>query len=433
MRREIVILILSGICLETLFLSIALLGNLRNHVVSFIAIQLSAFLPYAWCLYYFCAKKFSEQLLRTLLKIVILFSVLFRITLLFSEPSLSDDIYRYLWDGKLLNHGVNPYRYAPGAEVQEIIVLRNSDFSLINHKGLGTPYGPVTLVIFALAERISPTVLSMKIPFILFDMGVIYLLFLTLKRNKSPSLNILTYAWNPLVIVEIAGSGHNDPLAIFFLWASIYFWHNKKNTLSALTVTLSVFSKYFSLIFLPLFLKEIRGKLVIVLLAAAVAIYGPFYSSLENHFLSIITAGSSWRFNDSVFSALVYVTRSLTISKILIISIFVAVSGWIISKDWDIIKSSFFLIGTALLLTTTLHPWYLLWIIPFLCFYRNAAWLSLTALVSLSYQVLIGYALTGVWDENHWIRWLEYVPFYGMLIYGYFSRGRDNDSAFPDS
>ncbi len=433
MRREIVILILSGICLECLFLSITLLGNLRNHVITFIAIQLSAFLPYAWCLYYFCAKKFSEQLLGTLLRIVILFSVLFRMTLLFSQPSLSDDIYRYLWDGKVLNHGVNPYRYAPGAEAREITVLRSSDFSLINHKDIGTTYGPVTLAIFALAERISHTALSMKIPFVLFDVGIIYLLFLILRKNKSPSLNILTYAWNPLVIVEIAGSGHNDPLAIFFLWASIYFWHNKGNTLGALTITLSVFSKYFSSIFLPVFLKEIRGRLVVVFLVAAIAIYGPFYSSLENHFLSIITAGSTWRFNDSVFSVLFSVTGSFAMSKILILAIFVAVSGWVVLKDWDTIKSSFFLIGTALLLTTTLHPWYLLWIVPFLCFYQNAAWLSLTALVSLSYHVLTGYVLTGIWNENQWIRWLEYVPFYGMLVYGYFSRGKNNASAFRDS
>jgi hypothetical protein len=142
----------------------------------------------------------------------------------------------------------------------------------------------------------------------------------------------------------------------------------------------------------------------------------PFYNGLENHALSLTTVGSQWRFNDSIFSAIYFLTGSLELSKGIVVTAFLMLVFVIHRRSIPILKSAMILIGGSLLLTTTLQPWYLLWIVPFLCFYPNRAWILLTGLIMLSYHVLIQYAGNGVWEESMWIKIAIYAPFYVLLL-----------------
>lgn len=180
--------------------------------------------------------------------------------------------------------------------------------------------------------------------------------------------------------------------------------------------SMALLSKYFAILFLPVIWKHIKKSTWIILPLSLVLFFMPFYDGLENHVLSLTTVGSMWRFNDSIFSIIYFLTNSLEFSKGIVVAAFLMLAFVVYLREVPILKGAMILIGGALLLTTTLQPWYLLWIIPFLCFYPNRAWILLTGLIMLSYHTLIRYAADGIWMESIWIKSAIYVPFYVLLI-----------------
>ena len=403
-----------GIMLECFLIGILLLGNLRTTVPLFLLLYLSAFLMYLGAVRHCFQLPGDHKGYPEFLPIIIAFAVLFRATLFFSEPSLSEDIYRYLWDGKLINEGFNPYSYVPGSK--ELVSLRDLEYEMINHKDIGTPYGPLAMMIFALAQRIMDSVYFMKIPFILFDCLSILLILRMLSRSGLSRNNVIVYAWNPLVLMEVAGSGHSDSLGVLILLATIYSVQLSKSWVASIGFAFAFLAKYFALLFLPAILKHLRKTDWILTAIILVAGFLPFAEHLETHILNIIAVGSAWQFNDSIFSLLVFITRSLYLSKLIVIAILVLLAAIVWRSQWPPVKSAMVMIGGTLMLTTTVQPWYLLWLIPFLCFSLNRAWLLLTGLVMLSYHVLIIYDAEGVWEENLWVKLAIYTPFYFLLL-----------------
>ncbi len=405
---------LLGVLLEIFLIAMLGLGNLGEEVLFFLPLYFLAFLVYLGALRFTLTPTGGADQAPVAVTLILGFALLFRVTLFFSEPGLSDDIYRYVWDGKILNQGINPYQYAPNA--QALAPLRDALYEQINHKDIGTPYGPVTIMVFALAQRIANSIYLMKVPFILFDGLSIVLLLRMLRVSGLPAGNVLIYAWNPLVLVEVAGSGHNDPFAIFFLLGALYFLLQKHSWRAAVGIVLALSSKYLAVLFLPVIWKKMKAGAWILLALGLVLIFAPFYRYLENHLQSIMTVGSNWRFNDSLFAVFQALTGSLFLSKAISAVAFVLLAVYLYIRNGPILKSAMVLIGGALLLTTTVQPWYLLWIVPFLCFYPNRAWLLLTGLIVLSYHVLIRYRAEGIWLENIWIKTAIYVPFYALLL-----------------
>lgn len=404
-------LLLPGIALQLILVGMLTLGNLREAIPQFLLLYFFAFAIYLVAIR--CIHP-DTNTLQNSIPLIIGFAIVFRCTLFFSEPSLSDDIYRYVWDGKVFNQDINPYHYAPNAS--ELNELRDSLYTQINHKDIGTPYGPVTVMMFSLVQQAANSVYVMKVPFILFDCLIMLLLLHMLRTYSLPQSNILLYAWNPLVLVEISGSGHNDSLAVFFLLGALFYFQRNKSWQGMVGFSMALLSKYFAILFLPAIWKHIKKGAWIILPLSLMLFFIPFYNGLENHALSLITVGSQWRFNDSIFSAIYFLTGSLELSKGIVVAAFLILAIFVYRRDPPIIKGAMILIGGTLLLTTTLQPWYLLWIIPFLCFYPNRAWILFTGLIMLSYHVLIQYIDNGVWEESMWIKIAIYVPFYVLLL-----------------
>jgi len=406
--------LLYGVILEIFLLGILSLGNLRQEIPLFLLFYFLAFVTFI-----VSTRRCQQPDIQTegrayLLLTIILFALLFRVTLLFSEPSLSEDIYRYQWDGKLLNEGINPYQYVPGAA--ELVELRDDQYQVINHKDIGTPYGPLSIVVFAIADSINSSIYFMKVPFILFDCLAIFLIIKMLVIAGVSKFNVIFYAWNPLVLVEVAGSGHNDSLGVLLMLGALYFIQRGNYLSSAVGFALALMTKYVALLFLPAVLKHFRkGEWIVIPL---IFIFGYYYFAehLESHVLNLMQVGAAWRFNDSLFSILVLLTGSLYFSKMLVISIMLALSVYVLYARKAVLESSMIMIGAALLLTTTVQPWYLLWIVPFLCFFPNRAWLLLTGLTMLVYHVLIRYQAEGIWVESLWVKLVIYIPFYLILI-----------------
>ncbi len=143
-----------------------------------------------------------------------------RMALLPVTPTLSDDIYRYVWEGKVAAHGHDPYRLSP----RDTTFVRLRDrvvYPRINHPELATIYPPLSIAGFALVARLSPTVWAMKSWVLLHDLALVLLLLAWARARRASPLAVIAYAWNPLVLVEYSGSGHNDPTAMVWLVAAL--------------------------------------------------------------------------------------------------------------------------------------------------------------------------------------------------------------------
>ena len=154
---------------------------------------------------------------RGTLLLVLLFAGLFRLSILFAPPYLSDDIYRYVWDGRVQAAGINPYRYVPADE--HLQSLRDEEiYPKINRRDYAhTIYPPVAEAVFLLTTRVSESITWMKATMIGFEAIAIWAIVQLLASYGLARQRILIYAWHPLVIWEFAGSGHVDPIAIAFI------------------------------------------------------------------------------------------------------------------------------------------------------------------------------------------------------------------------
>ena len=402
-------ILLSGLVMETLFLGVTGLGELNRAIPLFLLLYSVIFAAYLWSARAVLAAAKPPSAVW-----IVGFALLFRATLFFSAPSLSDDVYRYVWDGTLVNHGINPYQYAPGAP--ELSAYRDTLYERINHKDIGTPYGPIMMLASATAEQFAHSIHAMKILFLVFDGLVILLLLRLLDMAGKPRSHVLLYAWNPLAVVEIAGSGHNDILAVFLMLASLYLLLSERARAASFAAMSAVAAKYFALLFLPAVWKRLGPSKWFIAPLGLALFFGPFYSHLDQHFASVFKVGATWRFNDGTFAFLNFITGSSDISKAIAAAIFAAVAVTIYRGNMPPLKGAMWLIGSALLLTSTLYPWYLLWLLPFLCFYPQRAWILFTGLVMLSYHVVIRYAAEGVWEESLWVKLGIYAPFFTLLL-----------------
>ncbi len=183
----------------------------------------------AFVAYYFICKKPDTQ---KSLAIWLGMAILARFLLLFSLPNLSDDIYRFIWDGRLLHQGINPFEQLPGYYIlpgNEVSGITQSLFEQLNSPEYFTVYPPVCQAIFAFSTwlfpgSISGTVVTMKTFFLFFEMGTIFLGIRLLDHFKMNRKQILWYALNPLIILELTGNLHFEALMVFFLTAAIYFY-----------------------------------------------------------------------------------------------------------------------------------------------------------------------------------------------------------------
>ncbi len=463
---QLTLLLTLAVVSEGIYFAIAAVDNLRNHVPMFLisyAILFALYLTAARRYFGFghAARNAEPLSAKEILLFGIAFGVIFRITLLMSTPALSEDIYRYIWDGKIANQGFNPFHYPPNAE--ELSSFRDTEiYPQINHKEIPTIYPPGSQLLFQGLYRIHPSLRLFKAAFVAFDLLTIWMLYLLLQEVGSHVTRLLIYVWNPLVIVEIAGNGHADILAIFFAMVSFYLLFKKHSLRATTTLALSFLCKFFALLILPIltFAKKDRKLLVLLLFALLIVLfYLPYADAGENLFRGLWVYGNKWEFNDSIFAIILSAVKALLpkswiihfmikpygyspddpttlatrgldlaliISKVIAAVILAGILIYFLKRvktdfqregnHW-IAKLGLIFFGTLFLLSPTVQPWYLCWLVPFITLVPNRAFLLLTGLVGLSYWILTDYSSSGVWQESLWVKLLEYLPFYALLLY----------------
>ena len=404
-----------------------------------------------------------------------LFAVLFRLIMLLTTPTLSDDIFRYLWDGHLLTHGVNPYLYpvdSPALDTYETVFR-----TLVNHSWMASPYLPTAQGYFALLTGlISQNVFAFQLAAVLLDLSTAGLVMDMLIRLKLPAAGVLIYLWHPLLIVEYAQNAHIDALMIF--WVVLSFWlivrgvtgsshPGRFATGSVLSMAAATLTKGLPLLLVPLFTRRwglkrlfVYGMLTVVILAffsleAGWGLFGPLDG--RGVFGAIRIYISDWNFNGSLYHWLEVIMtgyptsgavpqlitnpQSILYSKLVTNSILLFVIAitafWIWRNDrpgkQDIVTRTRTLLRLALvpltayfMLSPTVHPWYLAVVIPFAPFLSSSGaghskvgrflWplLYLSCTAALSYMT---YLDPFVWREFNWVRNVEYIPFYALMLW----------------
>ena len=343
---------------------------------------------------------------------IVIAAAVFRLSLLFSFPTLSDDIYRYVWDGRVQWAGINPYRFAPLA--QELAHVRDAlIYPKINHPELPTIYPPIAQIAFWVGYGISGGILGIKVLLACADLIAGWLIVCLLRHFGQRTQWVLIYFWHPLVVVEIAGNGHIESLGIVALLAALYLFLKGRDYIALSALGGAVLVKFFPLVFLP---NIVRWKgwrptnWPALLMAPCVVLLGylPYAWTGAPVLGSLGTYAQHWSFNSAVFDVLILLCGDGQIARGIIALLFSSVVLLMIWKRVPLLHCAYLTAAAFVLLTPTLHPWYVLWLIPFLVFYRHPPWIAFSLLVVLSYHILIQYQTRGIWEEAAWVQWVEY-------------------------
>jgi len=397
------------------YLGLLFLGDVRPRIEAFFVLYGAVFLLYALALWPLLrhrgmdtpAQARSGQWPRELW-LIFGFAVLFRLLLLGAAPHLSDDIWRYLWDGRVWSAGINPYRYAPNAEALRML-RDNVIYPNVNHPAIPTIYPPVLQGLFRLLYAIKPAVLTYKIAFVLFDLATLAVLIALLRHRKQDVRWSLVYAWNPLVIVETAGSGHLDAVGVFFLVLFFLLMEMERFKTAALSFAAAVLTKFAPLLLLPFLALRMRKSRALWLPGGIIALillaYLPFLDAGAGLFKAVTVYSTKWSFNASVFWAIFTPLRALLPQNLVRDAIlakdmtpdaqtlastrvdlallytkaglgmaFAAFYAWLLHCAWrtrrirqpDLLQLWLLLFGLLCLISPTLHPWYLIWLLPVL-------------------------------------------------------------------
>ena len=346
-------------------------------------------------------------------KYLLIAGISFRLLLLFSVPNLSDDVYRFIWDGRLAAAGINPFSHLP-REIMQIPAdtgITKELFSLLNSPDHYTIYPPVLQGIFWLAAKLFPVnvfaaIVFMKCIIVIIELGTFYLIIQLLKKLALPKHLSLLYILNPLVITELTGNVHFEGVMIFFVLLSFLFLLNNNLQLSATSLGFGIATKLLPVLFLPLIMNKlgwkkgllyagITGLITLVLFAAL------FDFNTMSHMLnSVDLFFRHFEFNASIYYLVRYIGTVIKGYNIIAFAgpALILLSALIICaisfKDKIISSLSFFTKGLFVitawhLFSTTIHPWYICLPVAVSIFtpYRYAIiWSYLTTLSYYAYQ-----------------------------------------------
>ena len=412
------------------------------------------------------------------------FAILFRLIMLTTAPTLSDDVFRYIWDGHLLNQGVNPYALPVESSLldQYDTPLRE----LINNSWMASPYLPSTQLLFAAVVRLVPqSTLAFQVVATVFDLLTGLLVMDILKTLNLPRNRVLIYLWNPLIVVEFSHSAHSDALMLLLIMLSFWFLLRARpdeanqghyRTASAVSLAAASLTKALPGLLAPLFIRRWgwrRAVLYGILAAGAIALFalgagwgisGPLdgsgvfgalriyaqywnYNSSIYHWLEVLITGHSAPGAvpvDIAGQGTIRLIRGVLAVVTMTIAIGVGIWAWRLddperrghnTRSIFLLRLALVPLGAYLLLTYTVHPWYVTLVIPLIPFLlpikgekpltaRFAVpWLYLSCAVALSY---LTYLDPDDLREFYLVRWLEYIPFFILLFWAawpYLSQG----------
>ncbi|UCH82824.1 MAG: hypothetical protein JSW50_10125 [Candidatus Latescibacterota bacterium] len=405
------LLLFLGLAMIAVAMRIALLDEPVRRIPEFLVLFFLFFAVYCGAIFVLSRVTISTT---KLVAFVIGVAVLCRLVFLVQTPSLSTDIYRYLWEGRVIAAGHNPFAIAPQAP--ELEPLRDKNFEGVSHKHMQTIYPPLSQALFFLGAVVHPSLTTLKAIFVIFDLATLAIIILLLRAKRRQLAMCAVYAWSPLVILEISHSGHLDSVGIFFLVLAVYLFEKRRAFAVTSALALSFLAKFFAILLTPFFLfKKRHVTWLVPFVLIAVIGFLPFAGAGDKLFSSLGTYSRHWEFNSALFSLATRIfghphwIRILFFGAVVVYSV---VQGYRRSSFIEYVRR---VIALALLLAPTFYPWYLCWLIPFLVFSPKRSWMYLSGAAVLSYWVWVRFENTGIWDPGPVVMAVEWVPFFTLL------------------
>ena len=378
--------------------------------------------------------------------VLFIFGLIFRLLFIFSTPTLSDDFYRFIWDGNLLAHGINPFRFLP-MEILKNGLIENSYanqylLQQMNSPGYYSVYPPMMQFVFFIGSKLSfgsqmIAIILMRIIIVAAEIGTFFYLKKLLVLLQLNPMKTFIYWLNPLVIIELTGNIHFEGIMVFFVVAAFYYLLQNKLEWSALFFALAVSTKMIPLILLPIIVNKLGIKKGLIYATIATVATGILFSGfidiqlIKNISNSIELYFQTFEFNASVYYLLRFIGYQFygynligTIGKILpFISLIIILYISFKKKYCENNKEKLFAESISILFVYYLsalivHPWYITFLLVFSIFANHTfviVWSGLVFLTYTSYSTI-------PYHENMYCIFLEYAIV--LAIYFLNTRGK---------
>ncbi len=360
------------------------------------------------------------------LGLIIGFALLFRLFLLPTPPVLSSDIFRYVWDARIQASGVDPYLSRP-ADFDSEDVKKDPLYQQQNRPFARTIYPPLAQMAFRAARAVGgENVTATKALMLLGDLAGMIILMRLLQALGLPRGRVIIYAWHPLVVFEVAGSGHVDALAIPCILLAILAWQRRQDALAGIALGAATLIKIFPVLLIPALYSRRRWPILLGCGGTILLGYLPFLPSaglqVLGHLLRFL-ADPNEIFNPSLMGLVFLLTSAISRAPAYWTSwvgraALLCTVAWLLRRDaetsHDLLARVWIVAGAITLFTLTLHPWYLLWLVPLLAIQPRPEWIYLSGAIAITYSFyLVTPATRGL------IGVLEYLPFLLLACRGW--------------
>ena len=333
-------------------------------------------------------------------------AAVWHVQFLMMPPGPDDDIHRYVWDGRVQRHGYNPYLVVPSDPA--FSALHTPETRTLNHADLPSPYPAGAELFFRAVTAIHESVFALKVAFVIGDLAIVLVLFDVLRRGGQGAHWVLAYAWNPLLAIEVAGTGHIDIVGALLLLVSVAALGRRWRAVAAVAFGLAVAVKLLPIVLLPLYWKRVRLRDG----ALAALVFGLLYIPFIDHgripIGSLGTYVRSFRFNDPVFATLERVADPQLVAALAVLVGFLT-AIWLRKKSaaWSS-DAVAWPMAASLLCAPVVYPWYLLWLLPFMRSASTVPIIIWTVSLLPTYYVWHLRTLGRPWLVPDWIMLLEY-------------------------
>jgi hypothetical protein len=309
---------------------------------------------------FFATPRFS----RRVVVIGLVLAAVWHIEFLRLPSGADDDIHRYVWDGRLQRLGYNPYIVVPSDPAAK--GLHTPETRNLNNPDLPSPYPAGAQLFFRAVTAIQESAFALKVAFVVCEFAIVFVLLDVLRCTRQGAHLVLAYAWNPLLAIEVAGSGHIDIVGALLLVVSAAALVRRWRATAAVGLGLAIAVKLLPVVLLPLYWKRVRIRDAALAAAVVGLLYVPFLNHGRIPIGSLGTYVQSFRFNGPVFAALDQVAPPQLLAGLGVL-VGLVIATWLRSAAPEWSPDLFaWPMAASLLCAPVVFPWYLLWLLPFL-------------------------------------------------------------------